>query len=145
MSIFLLWNNIILKDALCSTQLYRSVTLKLDHRQTFNATLLDKNYVNSLQECSVECLVQPGCLGVLFQKKSPEQIKCKTAHPGVNIINMINLNVYKAYMMLYAGCLGVVTPLGWTAGCPTLYLSLDDDHGGQIIGPAPESLQFTPG
>ncbi len=75
------------------------------------------------------------------------QTKCKTAQTGTNIVNMIDLDAYKVYMLPYdvAGCLGVVTPLGWTAGCPTLYLSLDDDHGGQIIGPAPESLQFTPG
>ena len=143
-SIFLLWNVIIPKDA---TQLKTSTTFRLVPPQAINATLSEKNHVSSLHECSAECLAESDCAGFLFQRNDLTVTRCKTVQNGGNIVDLRNMSTYKVFAKPFrkSGCLGVVTPPGWTSGCPTLYFSLDDDHGGQIIGPVPESLQFISG
>ncbi len=139
LSIFLLWNTIIPKPLIFGSV---PTNFHLDHILDLNASVTEKSHLNNFLACSIECLIENNCVGILFNENAETSAKCKALITGQNPIHSSEVNGYHTYIK---GCKGVPMLSEWTSSCPALYLPFDGDHGGQVIGQSPESLQYIPG
>ncbi len=139
LSIFLLWNTIIPKPLIYGSVL---TNFHLEQNLDLNASVTEKPHLNNFLACSIECLIHDYCIGILFKENAETSAKCKTLSTGQNIIHSGEVDGYQTFIK---GCKGIPMLSEWASSCPALYLPLDGDHGGQIIGTSPESLQFIPG
>ncbi len=125
-----------------------SQLLKEGNSNRLCGTVIDSP-ARSLQACSLTCLHQDRCKGILFldQTVIPKSCKLITSESETEI-DSFDFSDYTQYLFTIS-CSGFygnntfVPPLNWNSGCPAAYFPLESASEGTSYGNDPLRIDFS--